>query len=95
MPGTLPGKSGKTMKKTKARATALRDNDDALPEYDFSRGRRNKYAARYAAGTNVVVLDPDVAAVFRNASEVNAALRALISVIRRHGPRRTRSRRGG
>ena len=43
--------------------------------------------------SNVVVLDPDVAAVFRNAGEVNAALRALASVIKGHRPKRARSRK--
>ena len=81
------------MKKARTRTAAGRGGDDILPEYDFSRGRRNKYAARYAEGSNVVVLDPDVAAVFPNASEVNAALRALAGVIRRHRPARVRSRR--
>ena len=71
----------------------LDDDDDILPEYDFSRGRRNKYAARYAEGSNVVVLDRDVAAVFSNASEVNAALRALAGVIRRYRTPRARARR--
>ena len=83
-----------TMKKARARTSLIRDRDHTLPEYDFSRGRRNKYAARYADGSNVVVLDPDVAAVFRNAGEVNAALRALASVILRHRSARARSRRG-
>jgi hypothetical protein len=81
------------MKKARAKTTTVRGDDDMLPEYDFSRGRRNKYAARYAEGSNVVVLDPDVAAVFRNAGEVNAALRALASVILSHRPARARSRR--
>ena len=81
------------MKKARARTTVIREGDDILPEYDFSRSRRNKYAARYAEGSNVVVLDPDVAAVFRNAGEVNAALRALATVIKMHRPARARSRR--
>ena len=83
------------MKKAKTRTAVMRgtDADDILPEYDFSRGRRNKYAARYAEGSNVVVLDPDVAAIFPNAAEVNAALRALAGVIRRHRSPRARSRR--
>lgn len=33
---------------------------DMLEEYDFSAGERGKYASRYAAGSNVVVLDPDI-----------------------------------
>lgn len=81
------------MKKARTGTTAVREGDEILPEYDFSDGRRNKYAARYAEGSNVVVLDADVAAVFRNAEEVNTALRALLGVIKRHRPGRARSRR--
>jgi hypothetical protein len=69
------------------------DFDEILPEYDFSRSRPNKYAARYAAGSIVVVLEPDVAAVFPSARETNEALRALAGIIHRHRPRRTASRR--
>lgn len=50
-------------------------------EYDFSHGVRGKYAKRYAEGTNVVVLDPDVSAVFSDSASVNRALRALAEVI--------------
>lgn len=46
-------------------------------EYDFSEGVRAKYAKRFAEGSNVVVLDPDVAEVFGDAEAVNAALRLL------------------
>jgi len=81
------------MRKARVRTATKLGGDDILPEYDFSRGRRNKYAARYADGSNIVVLDPDVAAVFPSASEVNAALRALAAVIRRHRTPRARSRR--
>lgn len=54
---------------TRARTTArvmkgMRNDPDMLAEYDFSKGVRGKYAKRYAAGTNVVVLDPDVAEYF-------------------------------
>ena len=59
---------------------AKKSKDDMLPEYDFSKGVRGKYAKRYAEGTNVVVLDPDVAAVFPDAATVNEALRALIRI---------------
>jgi hypothetical protein len=51
-------------------------------EYDFSGGVRGKYAERYARGTNVVLLDADVAEVFRDAESVNRALRALAGIIR-------------
>jgi hypothetical protein len=45
------------------------------PEYDFSGGVRGKYASRFARGTNVVVLAPDVAEVFKTSKGVNDALR--------------------
>jgi len=68
--------------------------DDILPVYDFSHARPNKYAARYAAeGGTIVVLDPDVAAVFQSPGEVNDALRALSGIITKHGVHRTASRR--
>jgi len=66
--------------------------DEVLPEYDFSRARPNKYAARFTKGSLVVTLDPDVAAVFRGSREANEALRALASVIRSHGTRRAARR---
>jgi hypothetical protein len=52
--------------------------DDMRPEYDFSGGVRGKYAAKYAAGTNIVRLEPDVAAVFPDSESVNAALRMVM-----------------
>jgi hypothetical protein len=57
--------------------------DDALPEYDFSEGVRGKYAARYRAGSNLVLLDPDVAAIFKDAASVNRVLRAVASIAAR------------
>ena len=66
------------MKKAKTKSEA-----DLLPEYDFTTGVRGEYAKRYAEGTNVVVLDPDVAAVFPDAASVNEALRALVKIARR------------
>lgn len=53
-------------------------------EYDFSNGVRGKYAAQYAEGTNLVLLDPDVARVFPDSAAVNEALRALVKIIERH-----------
>lgn len=47
------------------------------PEYDFSGGKRGRYAKRYSAGTNLVLLDPDVAKSFPDSESVNAALRIL------------------
>jgi len=48
--------------------------------YDFSGGVRGKYAKRYAEGTNVVVLDPDVADVFKDGQSVNETLRAVARI---------------
>jgi hypothetical protein len=85
------------MKKPAKRPTRV-GTDDILPEYDFSKGRRNPYAARMAAGSHIIVLEPDVAAVFPDAAAVNGALRALASIIRERrppaSPRRRRSSRG-
>lgn len=47
------------------------------PEYDFRGGVRGKHARRYAEGTNLVLLAPDVAKAFPTANAVNRALRAL------------------
>ena len=49
-------------------------------EYDFSQGVRGTYAKRYAAGSNVVVLSPDVAKAFPDSESVNEALRALLKI---------------
>lgn len=78
------------MKKGKGRKVTARQGevDDVLPEYDFSRARPNKYASRYAKGSIVVTLDPDVAAIFPGARQANDALRALAGVIRTYKTRR-------
>ena len=82
------------MKRVKPRKVASRRSgkDGLRPEYDFSRARPNKYAARYAKGSIVVTLDPDVAAVFPGASEANDALRVLARMMRRHRVRRSTRR---
>ena len=51
-----------------------------FPEYDFTGAVRGKYYERYREGTNVVLLDPDVAAVFKDSAAVNGALRLLVSL---------------
>jgi hypothetical protein len=53
------------------------EDEDMLPEYDLTGGVRGKYADRYRQGTNVVLLDPDVAAKFPTSQSVNEALRRL------------------
>jgi hypothetical protein len=66
-----------------------KQRDELRPEYDLSRlkgGVRGKYAARYKAGTNLVLLSPDVAEHFPDDRAVNTALRKLIRVAK--GPLR-------
>ena len=68
-----------TMKNAKGKARGR----NLLPEYDFSHGTRGKYANRFATGTNLVKLEPDVAKVFRDSASVNRALRRLASQVSR------------
>lgn len=63
------------MKKGKSRR-----DPEMLDEYDFSGGVRGKYAERFAEGTNLIVLAPDVAAVFPDSASVNEALRTLVRI---------------
>lgn len=58
-------------------------DSDMLEEYDFSKGKRGVYAERYAQGTNLVALSPDIAAVFPDSESVNDALRTLVRAARR------------
>jgi hypothetical protein len=53
-------------------------SDVMRPEYDLRGGVRGRYYKQYLAGTNVVLLDPDVAAVFHDSGAVNQALRTLM-----------------
>jgi hypothetical protein len=53
------------------------------PEYDFSKGTRGVTARRYAEGSNVVVIDPDLSALFPTSEAVNEALRSLASIAKR------------
>jgi hypothetical protein len=59
--------------------------DDLRPEYDFdfSKAVRGKHYEAYMRSTNVVVLDPDVAAAFHNSEAVNAALRSMLQFAER------------
>lgn len=59
-------------------------NNELRPEYDetlLKNGIRGKYAEQYAAGTNIVRLDPDVADAFPNEEAVNEALRFVLKVM--------------
>jgi hypothetical protein len=53
---------------------------DMLPEYDISEGMTGKYAHQIAKGTNVVILDPDGAKIFRDGKSVNRSLRRLVKL---------------
>jgi hypothetical protein len=61
----------------------MKSDPDMLEEYDFTGGVRGKYAKRYAEGSNVVVIDPDVAEYFPDHDSVNEALRSLTAIIKR------------
>jgi hypothetical protein len=54
--------------------------DTMREEYDFSNGVRGKHYKAYCQGTNLVLLEPDVAAIFKDAATVNAALRMLAKI---------------
>lgn len=71
------------MKEKRTKAKSARDADTMRPEYDFSKAVRGKYHTKHLESTNVVVLDPDVAAGFKNSEAVNDALRALLRIARR------------
>ena len=71
------------------KAAKSKRDPNMLDEYDFSKGVRGKYARRYAEGTNVVVLAPDVAAVFPDSASVNEALRALVQIARKSSKKPT------
>ena len=68
------------------------DDDEARPEYDFSKGVRGKYVQRLVKGANVVVLDRDVAKIFPTSKAVNDALRVLAEAGKRHGKPKTSRR---
>lgn len=70
---------GRHMKKIQKK----NNKPEMLDEYDFSSGVRGKYAKRYQKGSNVIVLDPDVAKVFSDRESVNETLRALAKIIHR------------
>jgi len=79
------------MKKNKAKVRPLGSDEDTMrPEYDFSKAVRGVTAARYAEGTNVVLLDPDVAKIFPDTRAVNEALRTIARLTRTASRQRPR-----
>jgi hypothetical protein len=89
------------MSKNRKHNSQKSDRDTMRPEYDFSSAARGVTAGRYAQGTNVVVVDPEVLDVFPDSRAVNETLRALAPVLREHRhsppsssfPRKRESRR--
>ena len=73
-------------------------DEEMLDEYDFSNGIRGKYVNRFKGGSNVIILDPDVAEIFNDSESVNNALRTIAHIIRnevnRHNPALKRTQRG-
>ena len=70
-----------------------RQSGDILVEYDFAKmkgGVRGKYAARYRAGTNLVLLDPEIHRAFPTSAAVNQALRAVLKIAKTIRPSRRR-----
>jgi hypothetical protein len=66
--------------------------EDDIPEMELSGGVRGKYYERYQKGTNIVLLEPDLATVFRDSAVVNQALREYLS---EHGAPPKLSNRAG
>lgn len=81
------------MKKPKRKAHPRgSDKDTMRPEYDFSKAVRGVTAARYAEGTNVVLLDPDVAELFPDSRAANEALRTIARLVRTSSRKRPGAR---
>ena len=62
----------------------MRKDQEMLEEYDFNKGVQGKYSERYAKGTNVVVIEPDIAKNFPDHDSVNKALRSVLAIIKTH-----------
>lgn len=74
------------MRENVMKGTTVVEEDDLRPEYDFdfSQGERGRYFKRIQQeGSNIAVLDPDVAKAFPNSAAVNAALRSLLETGRK------------
>lgn len=81
------------MKKDNPAKPEVDTDPEMLEEYDFRGGKRGVYAERYAQGTNLVALSPDIAAVFPDSESVNDALRTLVRAARRSVKPKPRKKR--
>lgn len=61
----------------------MKTSNEMLPEYDLSKGIRGKHHEAYKQGTNVVLLETDVAEVFKDSESVNHALRLLMDIAKK------------
>jgi hypothetical protein len=61
----------------------MKTTDNIRPEYDFSKGIRGKHHKAYRQGTNVVLLETDVAEGFKDSESVNHALRMLMDIAKK------------
>src|SRR3990167_8790253 len=68
-------------------------SDDMRPGYDFSGGVRGKFYKEYMKGTNIVVLDPDVAEIFPDSRTVNEALRVLAQIAKRQAKAKSKPKK--
>ncbi|HEX9911453.1 MAG TPA: hypothetical protein VGA86_11240 [Desulfatiglandales bacterium] len=57
-----------------------KEKDTMREEYDFTGGIRGKYAKRFSDGSNIIVLDPDVAKLFPDSKTVNEVLRSIAKI---------------
>ena len=60
--------------------SVIDESHEIREEYDFSKGIRGKHHQSYNEGTNIILLDPDIAKVFKNSDAVNHALRMLMEL---------------
>lgn len=87
MPESPQRENADNMSKDKAK----RKETEVAAEYDFSQGIRGKYAHRFTEGTNLVILDSDIAEVFPDSKSVNEALRSLVRIVQRRSKNSTQA----
>ena len=61
----------------------MKTTDEIRSEYDFSKGIKGKHHKAYRQGTNIVLLETDVAEVFKDSKSVNHALRMLMDIAKK------------
>jgi hypothetical protein len=83
--GSQTGASERSMNRTRKASPEA----EMRSEYDFSKGTRGKYSERYHQGVVAVMLEPDIARVFKTSEAVNEALRVLVNISKSHVPRKT------